>query len=103
MIMVVSGIGFISLDRCSFYFKNSSTGATKIKRLSQQSVGEHTHFTQVNFPEEEKTGIFPYLKEIGQASKICLTDKGKRRRKPQSILESKREKIVNLIETLLNM
>lgn len=57
-----------------------------------------------NFPEEEKTGIFAYLKEIGQASKIFfLTDKGKRRGKPQSILELKREKIVNLIERLRNM
>jgi len=54
-----------------------------------------------NFPEEQKSHVFPYFKEIGQASKTCLTDTG--RGSPQSIHELKRERIVNLIETLLNL
>lgn len=47
--MVVSGIGITPLGRCSFYFGNSWTGASKIKatKISQQLVGEHIHFTEV--------------------------------------------------------
>lgn len=61
---------------------------------------------KLNFSEDEKTCIFLYLKEIGQANKICLADgkgKGKVRENPQCIIELKREKLVNLIETQLNM
>lgn len=87
----------------TYYFENSSTEATKMKSLVNNQQDNILILHKFNCSEDEKTCIFPYLKETGQANKTCLTDRGKGRKNPQCIIELKRGKLVNLIETQLNM